>query len=255
MSFTDTHSHLYLPQFDNDRNECIARAIKAGVNKMVLPNIDSASIGPMMQMAISFPANCFPLAGLHPTHVKNNFEDELQQIFSTFSQNTYYGIGETGIDLYWDKTYFEQQKEAFKQQVQFALKKNLPIVVHARESFGEILECLKDINAPFYNGIFHAFSGTAKQAMQVVEMGFKAGIGGVVTFKNSPLAVTVKEIDLNHIVLETDSPYLAPMPYRGKRNESAYIELIAEKIAGIKGVKVEEVADITTNNASHIFKI
>jgi TatD DNase family protein len=198
---------------------------------------------------------CFSLIGLHPTHVKENFSPELDRLFEVYENNRFYGIGEIGIDLYWDKTFIEEQKAAFKQQVNFALNKKLPVVIHARESFTEIIQCLKQINSKEFCGIFHAFTGTIEQADEVIEMGYYIGIGGVVTFKNAHLAEVVKRIDLNHIVLETDSPYLAPDPYRGKRNESAYIPIIAEKIAQIKGVSIGEVADKTTKNASEIFNI
>jgi TatD DNase family protein len=255
LSFVDTHSHIYLPDFDADRSDCIARSVECGVDKVILPNIDSVSVPAMLDTIQKFPANCFPLIGLHPTHVKTDFETELQKVLGIYSQHTFYGIGEIGIDLYWDKSFFEQQKIVFKHQVNFALENSLPVVIHARDSFDEIIQCLKEINVKRFSGIFHAFTGTIDHAHEVIEMGFAIGIGGVVTFKNSHLPTVVQQIDLNHIVLETDSPYLAPMPYRGKRNESSYIRLIAEKIAEIQGIKIDEVAEITTKNACSVFKI
>jgi TatD DNase family protein len=255
LKFVDTHSHIYLPDFDEDREECIARAAGFGVDTIILPNIDSVSVEPLISTVKKYPVNCFPLLGLHPTHVKMEYLDELDKVLAAFTKYKFYGIGEIGIDLYWDKTFFEQQKIAFKQQVNFALEKELPVVIHARDSFDEIIQCLKEINANHFSGIFHAFTGNISHANEVIEMGFSIGIGGVVTFKNSLLPDVVRQIDLNHIVLETDSPYLAPMPYRGKRNESAYIRLIAEKVADIKGVKIDEVADTTTKNACSTFKL
>ncbi|MBN1118648.1 MAG: TatD family hydrolase [Bacteroidales bacterium] len=255
MNFIDTHSHLYLSQFDNDIDLCISRSLEAGVNKIILPNIDSESVEPMCQLAEKDNELFKPLIGLHPTHVKENFEDELNNIFTALSEKRNYGVGEIGIDLYWEKTFIEEQKVAFEKQVRYALAKDLPIVIHSRESYCEILEVLKMINCQGYKGIFHAFPGNSEQAHQVIEMGFYIGIGGVVTFKNSHLPEVVSKIDLNHIVLETDSPYLAPVPYRGKRNESCYIPIIAEKIAELSGSTIEEVARHTTDNASKLFKI
>jgi TatD DNase family protein len=193
--------------------------------------------------------------GLHPTHVKEDYENELQKIYKSFKPHQYVGIGEIGIDLYWDKTYFEEQKSSFEFQVRFAIENDLPVIIHARESYDEIIKVLTKINLKTFKGIFHAFPGDYSQAMQVIEMGFAIGIGGVLTFKNSHLPEVVKHVDLNHIVLETDSPYLAPVPYRGKRNESSYIPIIAEKIAALTHTKIDEVASKTTNNAREIFNI
>lgn len=255
MQFVDTHAHIYLPEFDNDRPECISRAVNSGIGKIVLPNIDSKTIEPIRDTVNSFPEVCYPLIGLHPTHVKANYTNELDIVFKTFDQTKFYGIGEIGIDLYWDKTFLEEQKTAFEAQINFALEKKLPAVIHARESFDEIIQCLKNINSKSFCGIFHAFTGSVQQAEEVIEMGFSIGIGGVLTFKNSKLSEVVQQVDLNHIVLETDSPYLAPVPHRGRRNESAYIALIAAKVAEIKKIRTEQVAEITTRNAGTIFKI
>lgn len=246
---------MYLPNFTDDIDDCIQRCREKKVIKIILPNIDSESVQSMLKLEKKDNKLFIPLMGLHPTHVKDNFENELLIIFNEFQKRNFLGVGEIGIDLYWDKTFFEEQKTAFKKQVKFALEKRIPFVIHARESYNEIIEVLKEINHLNYNGIFHSFSGNLAEAHQVIEMGFSIGIGGVLTFKNSHLPEIVSKIDLNHIVLETDSPYLAPVPHRGKRNESSYIPIIAKKISEISGVNIEKVASFTTENACRIFKI
>jgi TatD DNase family protein len=255
MKFIDTHSHIYLSQFDEDRDESIKRAIDNNVQKLILPNIDSATINSLKKAVEEYPDICYPLMGLHPTNVKENYRDELDIVFNELNTNKFAGVGEIGIDLYWDKTFLKEQKLAFEEQVRFAIKMQLPIVIHARDSFNEIMEVLDSINEKKYYGIFHAFSGNVEDANRVIQMGFKLGIGGVVTFKNAKLAELIKQIDISHIVLETDAPYLAPTPYRGKRNESSYIPLIAKKIAEIKEISLQEVSEITTENACSIFKL
>lgn len=255
MNFIDTHSHIYLPQFDADRDASVERAIEQGVKKIVLPNIETETIHANKSLSVKYPEVCFSLMGLHPTYVKANFHEELDAILKEFNNHDYKGVGEIGIDLYWDKTFIEEQKESFKIQVEFSLKNNLPFVIHSRDSFDEVIGVLESINSAKYQGIFHAFSGTPSEADKVIELGFKIGIGGVVTFKNSNLPEVVKHIPLKHIVLETDSPYLTPVPNRGKRNESSYIPLIADKIAQVKAVNIEEVAEITSTNASNLFAI
>jgi TatD DNase family protein len=254
MKFVDTHSHMYMPQFDEDLTEALERSFQAGVDKIILPNVDAESIDANTSLARDYPENCFSLIGLHPTYVKDNFDAELKLIFSALEKKEHVGVGEIGIDLYWDKTYFEEQKEAFRQQVSYALNNDLPFVVHARDSFSEIMTELDAMNAPSYKGIFHAFGGNSEEAAQIIEKGFLLGIGGVITFKNANLSETIKQIDLKHLVLETDAPYLTPAPYRGKRNESSYIPFIAQKIAEVKNVPVEEVAAITTENAEKLFQ-
>lgn len=253
MNFIDTHSHIYLPHFDEDRELAVLRAEESKVNKIILPNIDAESVNANKDLAQKYPENCFSLMGLHPTHVKDNYLDELKVVFSELDTDFYKGVGEIGIDLYWDKTHFEEQKDAFRKQVEYALKHDLPFVIHSRDSFDELIEVLEQINHAAYKGIFHAFSGDINQAQRVIEMGFLIGIGGVVTFKNSKLPEVVEQVDLNHIVLETDSPYLAPTPHRGKRNESSYIPLIAKKIADLKSVNLYEVANVTSSNAINLF--
>ncbi len=255
MHFIDTHSHMYLPQFNGDIQDCIDRCKEKSVQKVILPNIDSETIQPLLGLTLKDPEFFYPLMGLHPTHVKENFEQELSKIFDELNSNQYCGVGEIGIDLYWDKTFLDKQQVAFESQVRYALDKNLPFVIHARESFQEVIDVLEKINHGSYRGIFHAFSGEPFQAEKVAEMGFLIGIGGVSTFKNSNLSEVIEHIDLNHIVLETDSPYLAPVPYRGKRNESSYIPLIAEKIAAVKSIGIEEIARVTSTNAEKLFNI
>ena len=253
--YIDTHSHIYLPQFSEDVDECIQRAIHAGVDRILLPNIDSESIPALNALVNKYPRNCFGLMGLHPTHVKDNYKEELDCIFATLESGNYIGVGEIGIDLYWDKTHIEQQIEVFIEQVKYSINKSIPFIIHARDSFNEIFEALNKIGDRHYSGIFHAFTGNIEHAQKAIDMGLLLGIGGIVTFKNAGLAEVVEQLDLNHLVLETDSPYLAPTPHRGGRNESSYITLIAKKIADMKGVPVEEVARVTTQNAEKIFKI
>ena len=255
MNFIDTHTHLYLPDFDEDREEVMERAREQKVTKMILPNIDSESIEPLKAMVNQYPGTCYPLIGLHPTSVDKAYHNELHQIVKELENGNYLGIGEIGIDLYWDKTYIKEQAEAFEFQLRLARETKLPAIIHARNSFDEIFEVMDNIPSDGLIGIFHAFTGSLEQARKIIDMGFKLGIGGIVTFKNAGLDVVLKDIDLNHIVLETDSPYLAPVPKRGKRNESAYIPLIAEKIAGVLQVTINEVADMTTRNAFEIFNL
>jgi TatD DNase family protein len=256
MIFYDTHTHLYLKEFDQDRADAIERAVASGVEKFFLPNIDSTSIESMMQMEKNFAGKCFPMIGLHPCSVNNNYKEELNTVEDWLQKHTFYGIGEVGIDFYWDKTFVENQKKAFRHQVRLAKKYNLPVIIHLRDAFDETFQIVTEENDSSLKGIFHCFAGTVEQADKVIGLGgFKLGIGGVATFKNSGLDKVLSEVDLKHIVLETDSPYLAPVPYRGKRNESSYIPLIAQKLAEIYNVSVEEIARITTENAKEIFNI
>ncbi len=253
MIFTDTHTHLYLDAFDDDREEMIRKAIDQNVKYMLLPNIDSQSVQPLLSVCDQFPSNCFPMIGLHPTSVGENFRSELEMVSEWLEKKDFVGIGEIGIDLYWDKTYQKQQEEAFRFQVELAIKNDLPIAIHSRESFDEIIEILNDYKNTKLKGVFHCFTGTIAQAQQVIERGFYLGIGGVITFKNSGLDKVMAEADLKHLLLETDAPFLAPVPFRGKRNESSYINLIASKISQIKNVSREEIASVTTNNANELF--
>lgn len=251
--FIDTHTHLYSEEFNADRANVIKKAISAGVTKLYLPNIDSTSIEGMLQLEEEYPQNCFPMMGLHPCSVNENVEAELKIVEDWLSKRKFSAVGEIGIDLYWDKTFFEQQKMAFKRQIDWALQYDLPIVIHCRDAFDEIFEILSSYQQ-LPKGIFHCFSGNLEQANKIISLTkFKLGIGGVVTFKNSGLDKVVGEIDMQHLVLETDSPYLAPVPFRGKRNESSYLMMVAEKVAQIKNSSIAEVAEITTKNAQEIF--
>ena len=250
----DTHAHLYSKQFEEDRDEMLQRAKESGVEKFYLPNVDSQSIAGMLELEAKYPESCFPMMGLHPCSVKENYEEELAVVEKWLFQRPFCAIGEIGIDLYWDKTTLPQQIIAFRRQIGWAQQLDLPIIIHARESTEEILEVLESEKSDELRGIFHCFGGTVDQANRIIDLGFYLGIGGVLTFKKSGLDKTLQEIDLQHLVLETDAPYLAPTPYRGKRNESAYVRLVAEKLAGVKNIPFAEVAAITSDNARKIFE-
>jgi TatD DNase family protein len=253
-SFIDTHAHLYDEQFDQDREQMIQRAIDSGVSKMYLPNCDSETIASMMHLAGLWPENCFPMMGVHPCYIKENYKLELEIAESWLQKEKFSAIGEIGLDYYWDTTFVAEQKEAFNLQMDWALSLHLPIVIHTRESIQDGIDMVRAKQNGNLQGIFHCFSGNADEAKQIVDLGFYLGIGGVATFKKSSLPEVLKDIPLEHIVLETDAPYLAPVPYRGKRNESSYIPIIGTKIAEIKNCSVEEVAAITTQNAERIFR-
>lgn len=256
MQLVDTHTHLYAEEFDADRDKMLQRSFKNGVTKILLPNIDSTSLQGMKNLCADYPDNCFPMMGLHPCSVKEDFETELALVEKElFSNNKYYGVGEMGLDLYWDKTFYPQQKTAFIQQVKWSIELNLPLSIHTREATDEAIELLSMPELKGARGVFHCFGGTSQQAEQIIGLGFHLGIGGVLTFKNSNLGEVLAPIDLKHIVFETDSPYLAPMPFRGKRNESAYILNIAQKLAELKDISQEEIAAITTANVASIFNV
>lgn len=249
----DTHTHLYLSQFDEDRAEVIARAKAKGVGRFYLPNIDSSSIDGMLALETAYPEACFPMMGLHPCSVKDDFEKELQLVEEWLGKRAFCAIGEIGIDLYWDKTTLEKQRIAFRRQTSWAKDLGLPIVIHSRESIDLIIEILEEEKEERLRGIFHCFTGNLEQAGKIIDLGFYLGIGGVVTFKNGGLDKTVEKLSLERLVLETDSPYLAPAPFRGKRNESYHVYTVAAKLAELKGVEIEEVAKITTANSEKIF--
>ncbi|MDX1940645.1 MAG: TatD family hydrolase [Saprospiraceae bacterium] len=253
MNLIDTHTHLYLPEFDEDKDEMIRRAIEAHVNKMYLPNVDSETIEPMLALEAAYPDHCFAMMGLHPCSVKENYKEELAIVEEWLWKRPFAAVGEIGIDLYWDQTFVKEQKEAFLIQCEWAKKLQLPIVIHTRNATQVAIDLVRTIKDERLYGIFHCFGGTLEEAEAIIDMGFYLGIGGVLTFKKSGLDKIMEVIDLQHIVLETDSPYLAPVPYRGKRNESAYILIIAEKLAEIKGIMVEEVARISSANAKKVF--
>lgn len=256
MYFIDTHTHLYSTEFDTDRTEVVENAIKAGVKTLLLPNIDVASIEPMYSLCAEFPQNCFPMMGLHPGYVNENWENDLAQIKQALFEKKNYAVGEIGMDLYWDKTFIEEQKKAFRIQIEWAKELNLPIVIHAREAFDEIFEILDELNDATLTGVFHCFTGTLEQAHKIQSYGgFYLGIGGVLTYKKSELPTVLAEIPLEQLVLETDAPYLPPTPHRGKRNESQFLLHVAEKVAELKNCSLMEVARITSENAEKLFQL
>lgn len=255
MRIVDTHTHLYLKEFNSDRDKVIEKAIERGVKIMLMPNIDSSSVEEMLAISEKYPGNCFPMMGLHPTSVKENYKEELEIVSAWLEKRNFVAIGEIGIDLYWDKSYKQQQEKAFIRQIEMARKHDLPIVIHQRNSFKEILHVLKSIDITGITGVFHCFTGIPEQAQKIIDLGFLLGIGGVLTFKNSKLSKTLEKVDLKHIILETDSPFLTPHPYRGQRNESAYTYLVAKKLADVKNKSVEEIAEITTGNAKKLFNL
>jgi len=257
MKFIDTHSHLYSEQFENDRTIAINEAIALGVDTILLPNISSKYTNNLLQLCNQFPENCFPMMGLHPCDVsEENFDSEMQHVEIELATNKYIAVGEIGLDLYWDKTKIEVQKRAFIHQIKLAKKYQIPIAIHVREAFDEAIKIVESLNDNTLRGVFHCFTGSIVEAKRVIDLkDFYLGIGGVVTFKNSGLDQTIKEISLKNLILETDSPYLAPVPFRGKRNESKYLTKIAEKIAQIKNMTIKEIAEITTANAKKLFHI
>ena len=256
MILTDTHTHLYSEQFKEDIDEVVQKAINLGISRFFLPNIDSGYTAALLALAKKYPDNMFPMMGLHPCSVKADYQQELTHVEKMLSEHQVVAIGEIGIDLYWDKTFFKEQQVAFRHQIRLAKANNLPFVIHCRDAFDEIFEILDEENDENMRGIFHCFTGTLEQAEKIIAYGgFKLGIGGVVTFKNAGLDQVVEQINLEHLVLETDAPNLAPVPYRGKRNESAYIIEIATKVANLKQVSLEEVAKITTSNSKTVFGV
>ena len=255
MVLTDTHTHLYSEAFEEDRNEMMKRAFDSNVKRMFVPAIDSTYTEAMLDLERSYPDNVYLMMGLHPTHVKENYLDELAHVEEMLKQRPFIAVGEIGIDLYWDKTFLKQQQEAFRTQIQWAKKYQLPIIIHCRDAFDEIFEILEEEKGDDLHGIFHCFTGTLEQAKQAIGYNMKLGIGGVVTFKNGKIDRFLNEIPLTEIVLETDAPYLAPTPFRGKRNETSYITKVAEKLADIYEVSVEEIAAITTENSKAVFGV
>ena len=252
---TDTHTHLYSDSFDDDRNEMMQRAMEKGVNRFFIPAIDSAYIPSMYQLEKNYPKQVFLMMGLHPTSVKENYQEELKIVEEQFNNRSFFAVGEIGIDLYWDTSTLAIQKEAFKYQIQLAKKYKLPIVIHCRDAFDEVFDVLESEKGEDLFGIFHCFTGTKDQAQKAISYNMKLGIGGVVTFKNGKIDTFLSEIDIKHIVLETDSPYLSPVPFRGKRNESSYLSYICKKVSEIYNISEDEVARITTNNSKNVFGI
>ncbi len=255
MVLTDTHTHLYLEQFEDDRVEVIQRAISNNITRFFIPAIDSTYYQAMFALEKQFPDNIFLMTGLHPTHVKENFKEELAIVENLLKERKFYAVGEIGIDLYWDKSFLQKQQDAFKIQIAWAKENNLPIVIHCRDAFDEIFEILEEEKSDDLFGIFHCFTGNLEQAKQAISYGMKLGIGGVVTFKNGKIDQFLGEIPLKNIVLETDSPYLAPTPYRGKRNESSYLLNILDKLVDIYKLRPQEIAKITTQNSIDVFGI
>ena len=255
MILTDTHAHLYSSQFDEDRDAMMKRAFDVGVQRFFIPAIDSTYFNKMLDFEQKYPDKAFLMMGLHPTHVKANFQEELAFVKEWIDKRKFHAIGEIGIDLYWDTSFLKEQQEAFITQIRWAKEKKLPIVIHCRESFDEIFEVLEGEKGEDLYGIFHCFTGDIEQAQRAISFNMKLGIGGVVTFKNGKIDRFLHEIALEHIVLETDAPYLAPTPFRGKRNESSYLALIAIKLAEIYNCSIAEIADITTKNSKDVFGI
>ncbi|MCX2836838.1 TatD family hydrolase [Salinimicrobium sp. MT39] len=255
MTITDTHTHLYSESFDDDRKEMIERAIAANITRFFIPAIDSTYIQDMYALEKAFPEHIFLMAGLHPTHVKENYKEELAIVEKQLEERKFYAVGETGVDLYWDKSTLKIQQEAFRYQIQLAKKHKLPIVIHCRDAFDEVFEVLEQEKEEGLFGIFHCFTGTLEQAQKALSYNMKLGIGGVLTFKNGKIDRFLSEIPLSEIVLETDAPYLAPVPYRGKRNESLYIVEVLKKAAEVYNTSPEEIAEVTTRNSREIFGI
>jgi TatD DNase family protein len=255
MIITDTHTHLYSEAFDEDRHEIISRAIDTNVKRFFIPAIDSTYTESMLQLEKDFPENIFLMMGLHPTHVKDNYKEELKHVEDQLAERKFYAVGEIGIDLYWDKTTLAIQIEAFRHQINLAKQYQLPIVIHCREAFDEIFEVLEEEKSESLFGVFHCFTGTLEQAHKAISYNMKLGIGGVVTFKNGKIDQFINQIDLKHIVLETDAPYLSPKPFRGKRNESSYIYKVLEKLAELYKISKEDIAHITTKNSKDVFGI
>ena len=255
MIITDTHTHLYSESFDEDRAEMMQRTLDADVKRLFVPAIDSTYTKAMLQLEKDYPENIFLMMGLHPTHVKENYEEELLHVKEMLSSHKFYAVGEIGIDLYWDKSTLAIQQDAFRRQIKLAKAYKLPIVIHCREAFNEIFEILEEEKGDDLFGIFHCFTGDLEQAKQAISYNMKLGIGGVVTFKNGKIDQFINQIDLKHIVLETDAPYLAPKPFRGKRNESMYVNKVLEKLSELYALSIEELAEVTTENSKEVFGI
>ncbi len=255
MKFIDTHSHIYADDFENDIEQIISNCRDVNIEKILLPNIDLESIPKMNQLVKQFPDICIPMMGLHPTSIKENYLDELRVCKEWLDKETFCAVGEIGIDLYWDKTFVKEQQIAFEEQINWSLEKNLPIVIHARDSFDEIFEILEGYKNTKLNGVFHSFTGNGEQAQKAIEFGFLLGINGIVTFKNAGLDKTLAAFSLDKLILETDAPYLAPVPKRGKRNESSYLIHVANKLAEIYQVSLDEVANVTSKNAEELFSL
>jgi TatD DNase family protein len=255
MALIDTHAHLYTKEFEDYREQIILRAKEAGITQVLMPAIDASTHKSMLDLEIKYPAICLSMMGLHPCSVKENYKEELALVADHFTKRKFVAVGETGLDFYWDLTFTDQQYDAFLQQIVWAKQYSIPVVIHSRNATDECIQVIREQQDGALKGVFHCFSGTEEQAKKVVDLGFYMGIGGVLTFKNSGLDAAIRNIDLKHMVLETDAPYLAPVPYRGKRNESSYLQYVAQKLALIKGMTAEEVASVTTANAQKLFSL
>ena len=251
----DTHSHIYLPEFDTDRQEMMARAETEGISLVLMPAIDSETHAVMLKTETDFYGKCRSMMALHPCSVKENFKDELRLVKDHFEKKSFVAVGETGLDFYWDLAYTKQQYESFQTHIELALQYDIPIVIHSRNSIDECIRVIGENQRGSLQGVFHCFSGNIDQAKKIIDLGFYLGIGGVVTFKNSGLDKVMEQIDLKHVVLETDAPYLAPVPFRGKRNECSYLKYVVEKLSVIKNISKDEVANITTRNTKELFSI
>jgi TatD DNase family protein len=255
MKLIDTHTHIYLPEFDSDRDTAVTRALENDIEKLLMPNIDISSIGAMLNTEAKFPGICHSMVGLHPTSVKEDYLDQLDKLEALSSEHKFIAIGEIGIDLYWDKTFIKEQLYSLRRQIAFAIEKRLPVVIHSRESFPEVFSVLDEFKGTGMKGVLHAFTGNTRDAERAIGLGFMLGIGGIVTFKNSGLDKVVNHLGPDHLILETDSPYLAPVPHRGQRNESSYISIINKKLTEILGIEEEEVAAITYDNSCRLFNL
>ena len=253
--FVDTHTHLYLSEFDGDRDEVIERAMKSRVEIMLLPNIDFSTVDDMLRLSTKYPGICLPMIGLHPGSVKENYMEELQLLLQWADKKEFYAIGEVGMDLYWDKTYLEEQKDAFAIQIHWARERKLPLVIHSREAFYEIFQVLEKELEAGQTGVFHSFTGGKEEVRKILEMDFYFGINGIASFKNSNLKEVILQIPPERLLLETDSPFLAPVPRRGRRNESSFLPYIADAVASVYGMGIEELSAITTKNAKQLFDL
>jgi TatD DNase family protein len=253
LQLTDTHTHLYVKEFDTDRDAMIERAIAGGVHKMYMPAIDRETHDALLAVADQYPQHCIPMMGVHPCSIKENYLEELAIAERYLGQRTYAAVGEIGLDYYWDKEHIPQQKEAFRTQCGWAKQLNIPIVIHSRDSTQDCIDIVREQQDGTLKGVFHCFTGSVESAREIIKLGLYLGIGGVLTYKNAKLYEVLEQLDMDRIVLETDAPYLTPVPHRGKRNESAYVQLIAQRLAEIKGISIEEVAAITTANAEKLF--
>jgi TatD DNase family protein len=253
MNLIDTHCHLYLTEFETDLTEVVHKAVREGVEKFYLPAIDSHSTSALMKLEEEFPGQCVAMTGLHPCSVKGDYQEELKKVEESLENRRFIAVGDTGLDFYWDRTFEQEQYLAFRQQIEWALQYDIPVVIHSRNSLEQTIAIVQEYQNGNLKGIFHCFSGSSQTAAQIIRLGFYLGIGGVITYKNAGLAETLKDIDLQYLVLETDAPYLTPVPFRGKRNESSYLKYIVDKLAQVKETSREEIARITTENANRVF--